>query len=60
MKRRAKRRLRKALDLIVKVASFGLIKIGDKRDNDRVRRAGEALNEAASFGDGFVDEETNR
>jgi hypothetical protein len=56
MRRRAKRRLMKALEVIVKVTSFGLIKLGK---TDKVKAAGEALNEAASFGDsGFRDEDT--
>ena len=62
MRRRAKRRLKRAAALILRAVSFGLIKVGDAKDNDRVKRAGEVLNEAASFGDGFTDssEETTR
>lgn len=52
MRRRAKRRLIKALQTIARIGSFGLIKFGK---TEQVKKAGEALNEAASFGDGFTD-----
>ena len=58
MRRRAKRRLKRAAALILRAVSFGLIKVGDAKDNDRVKRAGEVLNEAASFTDS--SEETTR
>lgn len=59
MRRRAKRRLIKALETIVKIGSFGLVKFGK---SDKAKKAGEVLNEAARFGDGFTDssEETTR
>lgn len=59
MRRRAKRRLIKALETIVKIGSLGLIKFGK---SDKAKKAGEVLNEAASFSDGFADssEETTR
>lgn len=58
MRKLAKRRLKRAAALILRAVSFGLIKVGDAKDNDRVKRAGEVLNEAASFTDS--SEETTR
>ena len=55
MRRRAKRRLIKALETIVKIGSFGLVKFGK---SDKAKKAGEVLNEAASFTDS--SEETTR
>lgn len=54
MRKQAKRRLVKAFQVIARIATFGLVTFGK---TEKTKRAAEVIDEAASFGDGGVDEE---
>ena len=41
MRDRAKRRLRRAADIILRIVSFGAVTVGELRDNDRARKVGD-------------------
>lgn len=57
MRKRAAKRLKKGLDVIVNVIAPAIIPALKGAKKKRVRKVGSALEEAAKFGDGFVGDD---